>query len=363
MDKNFCIVIFSHADSEHKEEILFNSLNSIKKLNLKIILVSHIPVSERNQNLCDYFIKDDNNLILKESDIFENPCDISKITFNTTDFFGGLKFETYVYKKTYQPGVLNLYISACNLAKLIGFKNIIFWEYDYVLGDNSLNFFHTHMESMLNDNLDSISFNSQICIYNNDILQTCTNCTYAAPNIFNVDKFLESVPKKYIETAKDYNETTNLMILEQWFKENITNKCENRIEYSYGEYDELLPDTLRANITSQNSYLFLHLKSGLYFDDKSCVLAFNNSSTSHISSNFKIFDVDRNLLFEKTLMLYPHHWSFDSLDNSMYERLKSENGCIIVEEIEELESSKIDVFEYVINRFNFDFVSKLKRFS
>jgi hypothetical protein len=64
MNRDFCIVVFSHADNKEKEEILFNSLISIKKLNLKVILASHIVVSERNQNLCDYFIKDDNNLII-----------------------------------------------------------------------------------------------------------------------------------------------------------------------------------------------------------------------------------------------------------------------------------------------------------
>ena len=45
MSKDFCIVVFSHASTDEREEILFKRLTSIKKLNLKIILASHIAVS------------------------------------------------------------------------------------------------------------------------------------------------------------------------------------------------------------------------------------------------------------------------------------------------------------------------------
>ena len=109
--ENTCIIVFSHADKPEKEEILFRSLMSLKKIGLKIILASHISVSERNQNISNYIIKDDNNLILTESDIFSNPVDIiTENIYNTTDIFGSLKFHTAIYKKTYQAGVFNLYI-------------------------------------------------------------------------------------------------------------------------------------------------------------------------------------------------------------------------------------------------------------
>ena len=171
MNKDFCIVVFSHASTDEREEILFKSLTSIKKLNLKVILASHISVSERNQNLCDYFIKDDNNLIVNESDILNNPVNIEGDIFNITDYLGGLRLETYIYKKSYQAGVFNLYISAFKLAKQIGFKNAILWEYDYELGDQSVDFFNKNMDLMIKDKLESISFQSIITILNNDIIQ------------------------------------------------------------------------------------------------------------------------------------------------------------------------------------------------
>ena len=181
MSKDFCILVFSHADNLEKEEILFKSLTSIKSLNLKVILASHISVSERNQNLCDYFIKDDNNLILTEADIFNNQTDIDINLYNTTDYFGGIKFETYIYKKSYQAGVFNLFISSFRLANQIGFKNVILWEYDYELGEKSVDFFNKNMEIMIKDNLQSISFQSTIKIFNNDIIQSQIECCYAVP--------------------------------------------------------------------------------------------------------------------------------------------------------------------------------------
>ena len=176
MNKDFCVVVFSHASTNEREETLFKSLTSIKKLNLKVILASHISVSERNQNLCDYFIKDDNNLIVNESDIFSNPVSIEGDLFNTTDYFGGFRLETYIYKKSYQAGVFNLYISAFKLAKQIGFKNAILWEYDYELGDQSVEFFNKNMDLMIKDNLESISFQSIITIFSNDIIQFQIDC-------------------------------------------------------------------------------------------------------------------------------------------------------------------------------------------
>ena len=364
MNKDFCIVVFSHADNLEKEEILFRSLSSIKKLNLKVILASHISVSERNQNLCDYFIKDDNNLILTEADIFNNPTDIDDNLYNTTDYFGGIKFETYIYKKTYQAGVFNLYISAFQLAKQLGFKNAILWEYDYELGEKSLEFMNDCIRIMLDDNLESVSFESNIIIYNNDVIQTLISCCYAIPAFFNLDRFFSQAPNKLIETPKEYTEISKLMIMEQWVKKNIINNCEPRLEYEYFNYPDFLPDTNVGQVHSQsNSYLLLGLRSGVYFSDDSACVSFNNISENLLNCSIKIYDSADNLLHDTNIDLNYGFWYYDFLDSSILELMKSDLGCKVVETVEDVRSGKIDTFEYVINKDNIDFVSKLKRYS
>ena len=365
MNKDFCIVVFSHASTVEREEILFKSLTSIKKLNLKVILASHISVSERNQNLCDYFIKDDNNLIVNESDIFSNPVSIEGDLFNTTDYFGGLRLETYIYKKSYQAGVFNLYISAFKLAKQIGFKNVILWEYDYELGDQSVEFFNKNMDLMIKDNLESISFQSIITIFSNDIIQFQIDCCYAIPVFFNLDKFLSIAPDKFIENGKEYNEISKLMIMEQWVKSNIINNCNPKIEYDYSDYKSHLPDTKVGQVGSQGSnYLFLGLRSGVYFSNNGCIVAHNNISDNYLTSDITIHDLqNESILFKNKFDLPPNIWRYNNLDESIFNTFKSELGCKVVEIVEDVNSGKVDTFEYIINKDNIDFVSKLKKYS
>ena len=365
MSKDFCIVVFSHASTDEREEILFKSLTSIKKLNLKVILASHISVSERNQNLCDYFIKDDNNLIVNESDIFNNPVSIEGDLFNTTDYFGGLRLETYIYKKSYQAGVFNLYISAFKLAKQIGFKNAILWEYDYELGDQSVEFFNKNMDLMIKDNLESISFQSIITIFSNNIIQFQIDCCYAIPVFFNLDKFLSIAPDKFIESGKEYTEISKLMIMEQWIKSNIINNCNPRLEYSYGDYKKYLPDTLTAQVHSQGSnYLFLGLRSGVYFGNNGCIVAYNNNTNNYLTSDITIHDLqNESILFKNKFDLPPNIWRYNNLGENIFNIFNSELGCKVVEIVEDVNSGNIDTFEYIINKDNIDFVSKLKKYS
>jgi hypothetical protein len=363
MNKDFCVVLFSHADNLEKEEILFNSLTSIRKLNLKVILASHIPVSERNQNLCDYFIKDDNNLIIDESEIFNNPIDIDTNLFSSIDYFGGIRFETYIYKKTYQAGVFNLYISSFNLAKNIGFKNVILWEYDYTLGDDSIDFIKNNMKLMIEDKLESISFESTITIFNSDVVQSDIYCCYAIPVFFNLDRFLSNLSCKLLETGKEYVELSRLMIMEQWVKSNIIENCNPRIEYLYGDYVGYLPDTISGQVHSQsNNYLLSGLRSGIYFNDENACVVFNNSSNSLLKSSIFIYNEDDNL-YSSILELNIGVWFYDFLDKSILDLMKTDLGCKVIEVVEDLESGKTDTFEYVINKNNIHFVSKLKRYS
>lgn len=364
MNKDFCIVVFSHADNIEKDEILFKSLNSIRRLDLNVILASHIDVSDRNRNLCDYFIKDDNNLIISESDIFNNQLDIHDNLYNTTDFFGGVKFETYVYKKNYQAGVFNLYISSFKLAKQLGFKNIILWEYDYILGEISYYFIKSNIQKFLDNGLESISFESTIRIFNNDIVQKEIPCCYAIPVFFNIDRFLSIMPSKSIENTKEYLEISKLMIMEQWIKINIINNCNPRLEYAHDDYSRYLPDTEVGKVDSQSAnYLFLGLRSGIYFNEYSACFSLNNVSINTLKCIFTIYDSLNIPIYHRDYTLGYMCWFYDILNEDISDIMRTDTGCKVIEIIEDIDSGKIDTFEYIINKDNIDFISKLKKYS
>jgi hypothetical protein len=362
-NKDFCVIIFSHADTDKKEEVLFNSLNSIKKLNLPIILASHIPVNENNQKLCDYFVKDNNNLIINESEIIENVSNVDNISFNSTDVLGDYRFETFIYKKNYQAAVFNLYISSCYLAKKAGFKNAIFWEYDYILGEKSIPFILESTELIIKNKLESISFESIINIFNNDIIQKEISCTYAAPFFVNLNSIISKLPKNYIETSKEYIECSELLIMEQWVKEKVIDNCENKIIYNYNKYTKFLPDTESSTINSQNNYLFLNFRSGLYFSEDTCIVLFNNNTDKTISSKITIHDKNSQPLFEEKVLLPPFNWSYYFLSKDIYEMFYSDYGCKITENVIEDSTLEENNFQYTINNKNIKLVSKLKKFS
>jgi len=133
MMKKNCIVLFSHADTPEKEEILLGSVLKLKKLDIPIILVSHSRIPLEIQDLVDYSLYEKNNLIIKENDFFDEELPITEANYNTQYFFSGVSTRCYVHKKSYGPAVINLYINGFNIAKYLGFDYAILWEYDYQL--------------------------------------------------------------------------------------------------------------------------------------------------------------------------------------------------------------------------------------
>ena len=359
--KNFCIIILSHADTIEKEEVLTKSILSIKKTGLKIILISHIPVNIENQKLCDYFIKDDDNLVLKESDIFSNPVEIGDNLFTMTDVISNITFDTAVFKTTYQPGCLNLYINSFKFAKQIGFDNAILWEYDYEIGENSLKFIENSIIEFNDKNLDSLTFTSIIKTFNNDIVVNEIKCCHAIPAFFNIDKILSILPDNSILNAKEYNKITNLRILENWIYEELICKNIKKIEIDYSDIHSLLPDIKIGSIHTQlNSYLFYTLRSGIYFNiDKDPCLFLHNMSNVDINYEIEISN-NNNIIYYKSITLHNSFWAFDYLD--IKDKLNSDDGCVINEIVKNLNNNKVDTFTYTINNVNLEFISKLKKY-
>jgi hypothetical protein len=182
---------------------------------------------------------------------------------------------------------------------------------------------------------------------------------------FNLDNFLSIVPDKFIENGKEYNEISKLMIMEQWVKSNIINNCNPKIEYDYIDYKNHLPDTKVGQVGSQGSnYLFLSLRSGVYFSNNGCIVAHNNISNNYLTSDITIHDLqNESILFKNKFDLPPNIWRYNNLDENIFNTFKSELGCKVVEIVEDVNSGKVDTFEYIINKDNIDFVSKLKKYS
>jgi hypothetical protein len=182
--------------------------------------------------------------------------------------------------------------------------------------------------------------------------------------MLNVDKFISLTPNKFIETTKEYTNISKFMIMEQWIKENIIKNCNPKIEYLYGDYSNFLSDTIVGQVHSQGSnYLFLGLRSGIYFSENGCMACYNNISNNNLNISLTVINNDNNILFQDNIDILPGFWRYNYLTEFTFNMFNTNSGCRVIEKVTDKNSNKTDTFDYIINNKNIEFVSKLKKFT
>jgi glycosyltransferase involved in cell wall biosynthesis len=121
------IVITTYPNTIKRKSLTVECINSFKKLNRKIILVSHYPVSEKVQEMVDYYIYDKNNLMIPHSfyDHFYSNNGVRDIKININNL-----------TKSNQSlaALINLF-NGIKLAKELNFTKVMTVVYDVVLSD------------------------------------------------------------------------------------------------------------------------------------------------------------------------------------------------------------------------------------
>jgi hypothetical protein len=356
MDKNFCFIVFSHTGNREKEEILTRCLTGLKEVGIPIIVASHLPISENNQDLCDYFLKDTDNLIITEADVFSNPVQIESPLYYVHDYFGGKIFSTHLFKKSYQPGVFNLYINSFNLAKRLGFKNVILWEFDFSIGPESKKFLLETMDLFQNNNLDFYGFES--------FIQELP-CIHAIPSFLNIEALTSILPNRPIQDPSDYSSISKMMIMEQWTHYHIWKDSWRRGSMDYGFIDRLMSDLTKGEVHSQrDNHLFFGLRSGLYFnrEERQIIFYGSNGSGSNLKTQLLITDPRTGELLVNTQRNIPSsHWFYDGLSQKIWDLAQSDSGILVSEILTNVDSGESDEFKYPVSSRNFDFMTALKK--
>jgi hypothetical protein len=356
MDKNFCIIVFSHADTPEKRGMLDDSLFTLKKAGIPIILVSHLSVSEKAQNLCEYFIKDNNNLIATEAHIYENPVPLDLPLFSVEDFYAGCVFRTSQFKKTYIPGCINLYISSFHFAKNIGFKNCILWEFDYQPGPKTLDFLVDSSQKFISLDLKYLTFVSYI---------QGLESLHAIPAFFNLEIVTRFLPTEHICDPNDFSKITGMRIIEQWMGHHVWKEKEGQ-KLDYSLIPELMPDLVTGKInTHSTGWSFFGLRSGLYFREGSgdVVFAGRNDSPAKLNTSLSVYsNVSGELLWSSSRDLDPGWWFIDYLPQEIPTLFQNEPGVRVTEKVLDLDLGTDDEFSYYISRKNLDYVSRFKNF-
>jgi hypothetical protein len=349
-----CVILFSNADTKDKEILLNRTLLSLEKLRLPIILVSHSPVSLQSQMKCDHVIFEKNNLIMRETDFFGENIPLTEANFNTQYFFGGISTRCYIHKKTYAPAVINLYINGFNLAKHLGFDYGILWEYDFELDDKTCDGIGTILHDTIKNKHDGFFISCQI---------SGINSIQAVPAIFPIYKFCDYLPKKIIETPKDYIEEINMMLPEEWIF-HFFESLDYPKTFSFSEYYNLVNIELSNQVSSgvENPF-FYGLNSGVFIDknDKSnwVCSCYNASSKSIEYSCDLIFKGEKIDSYSGTM--HPHSWRYNFIPRSISNEILSMDEFLEVNERIECENNN-EIFEYRIHKYNIDSISKGKVF-
>jgi hypothetical protein len=350
---NTCIILLSYANNEEKEKILNECILSLKDLNLPIILVSHAPISERNQQLCDYSLYEKNNILFKETDFFDYELPLTEANFNSQFFFGGISIRTYLQKKTYNGSVLNLVTNGINIANNLGFEYGLFWEFDFVLQEKSKEF----VKSLLN----KIEINNHDCFF-----IPCTisgiNTTYSIPQFFPIKKLIE-YNSKIITTPKDFIEVTKFQICEEWLY-NFYKTLSNPLSISFDEYFLHFSD-MKDNLSSSGSDnpLFWGLNSGVFIDknDKTNWICSMYNDTSFTIQYICKIHFEDNEIHSYVNNIFPNSWYYNFIPkNITNEILNSDKFLEVYEEISY--NDVTEIFQYKINKKNLDSISKGKVF-
>lgn len=349
-----CIIVFSHADTEEKNKMLNRTLNSLKLLNLQIILVSHVPISIENQNICNYVIYESTNLLLKETDFFNEEIPLTEANYNTQYFFGGLSTRCYVHKKTYTPAVINLYINGFTLANKLGFDYGILWEYDFELDIETSDNVKKLLIDVVENKNDGFFITCQI---------SGINCIQAVPAIFPIKKFNNYLPKKILETPKDFIDEIGMKICEEWIY-HFYETLENPKSYPFEVYYELVNLKISNQVSSGvENPLFWGLNSGVFIDKNNksnWVCSFYNASPKIIDYSYEIYYKEEKIdYYSETI--YPQSWRYNFIPKHISEEILSSDKFLEVKEHIRFDSVD-EIYYYKISKNNIDSISKGKVF-
>lgn len=194
-------------------------IESVRNIGRKIILTSHIPVPKELEELVDYVINDNNNIITKH-------------TFYTNSWIQTSEYKAHVNLRGenndvyHGPACYSNYYNGLALAQGLGFKKAYFLNYDYIIKDDS---YINKISGILN--------HKEAFFGRNKGLEGEQITTWFLGT--NPEFFIKNVPR--IKNAQDYDKLMDLWGAESNGLENLLyHKFKNKTNIyfeSKGEFD------------------------------------------------------------------------------------------------------------------------------
>ena len=142
-------IIISHCDTDEKRNILRETISKLKKIDLDILLFSHIPVSRDIQDSINYLIIDTSNPILTMNN--------SHITMNLwlRRIYKGKKIELVFVRPDYGWTVFNQIKKSGIFSKSLDYDYFYLVNYDMDLNDKTLKYFQLTETNLLSSSVNT----------------------------------------------------------------------------------------------------------------------------------------------------------------------------------------------------------------
>lgn len=205
------IVIGTYPNLKERVKLTKECILRLKPLNRKIMVVSHYPIDEETQRLCDYYIYDNHNPL----------CHHSYYTrfYNHTHFYDA-EVNINGLKNTNQSlTVLTNLFNSFKAAKDFGFERVFYTTFDVLVHDNDLNEIHTSFNSINESN------KAYLCSLNTPFGKGIQTTAMTFDTNFWFETFHD------VRTPEEYNKICEHLGCQN-FLEDYMIKCLNRVDSS-----------------------------------------------------------------------------------------------------------------------------------
>lgn len=236
------IVIGTYPNLKSRVQFTKDTLESLKSLNRKILLISHYPVDFETQKLVDYYIYDATNPLCHHSYY-------TRFYRSTNDYYSEVNINGLKYSNQSLTVLVNLF-TAAKFAKNLGFKSFFYSTYDVIIHENDIpeieNGF-TQVNSNYDAYLGSLNTPFDKGIQTNGMF-------------YNIDFFLNTFDD--VNTADEYNKACELAncqnFLEDYLIKKVSNK--NKVKIVHNKEETLLKNSGLGLASNSEYYSILPIE-------------------------------------------------------------------------------------------------------
>ena len=201
------IIIGTYPNLKSRVQLTKDTIDSLKPLGRKILLISHYPVDDEIQRMVDYYIFDSENPLCHHSYY-------TRFYRNTNDFNVEVNINGLKYSNQSLTVLVNMFTSA-KFAKSLGFKSLFYSTYDVILDERDIPTIEKGFEEV----------NSSYKAYLGSLNTPFGKGIQTNGMFYNIDFFLDTFDD--VRNSEEYNKACELSGCQNFLEDYLIKKLKN----------------------------------------------------------------------------------------------------------------------------------------